>query len=93
MAKDFREGRGTAWGGGRVCGNWTRNLEMSLLTQEKLQQFLLMAYSPAKGDQFNNTWGGVFSRESSLTSPHLVENLQKHRAKSLGFLPWALTCV
>lgn len=28
---------------------------MSLLTQEKLQQFLPMAYSPAKGDPFNNT--------------------------------------
>lgn len=28
---------------------------MSLLTREKLQQFLPMAYSPAKGDQFNNT--------------------------------------
>lgn len=59
---------------------------MSLLTQEKLQQFLLIAYPPANGDQFTNTLQGASA------SPLMVENLQKHRAKSLGFLSWALTC-
>lgn len=42
---------------------------MSLLTQEKLQQFLLIAYPPANGDQFNNTPTGGFSISSHGGEP------------------------
>lgn len=41
-----------------------------------------MTYSQVRGDQFNHTPAGGFSRENSLTHP--VQNLQKHKVTSHG---------